>query len=579
MHRFHRLLVSMIGLMVVLALVAGCAAPAPTPAPVAEPAPTEPPAAEPAPTEPPAAEPAPTEPPAAEPAPTEAPVEAAEGGKTLVIGRAEDTVFLDPGRTYETFPGMVLKALYQTLVTFPPDRVDEIIPDAAESWEISDDGLTYTFTIKDGQVFGTGRTMTAADAAFSIMRMKNIKGNPSFLASNIVSAEATDDKTLVITLAEPDPALLARLIFPAFSIIDSEAAKAQGATDAADADTTDTAAEFLNQNSLGSGPYVLERWEPTVQTIVVRNPNFAGTPAAIDRVIYLNMQEASAQKLALEAGDLDIALDVTPDQVPSLKGNPDLVVDEAVSDWVDFLLMNADPEIGGPMSDPLVQQAVRRALDFEGLQILAGGAAAVPVNIMPVHWPFALDQSMAVQRDVEAAKQLLVDAGYPDGLDVTLEYAEFTIAGVPLATLAQKVQADLAEAGINVTLKPGELQTDLQRYRDGEQAFALWIWSPDFNDPIDRLAFAPDGKVGLRANWTADRASPELMAVVEAAWLTSDPVEREQYFTEIQEIMLQESPFAFLVQPGLQIAYRQGLEGFAYSPQWFVNPYGMDKSE
>jgi peptide/nickel transport system substrate-binding protein len=577
MHRFHRLLVSMIGLMVVLALIAGCAAPAPTPVPAAEPAPTEAPVAEPAPTEEPAAEP--TEAPIEEPAPTEVPAEAAGDGKTLVVGRAEDTVFLDPGRTYETFAGMVLKGLYQTLVTFPPDRVDEIIPDAAESWEISDDGRTYTFTLKDGQVFSTGRTMTAADAAFSIMRMKHIKGNPSFLADNIVSAEATDDKTLVITLAEPDPALLARLIFPAFSIIDSEAAKAQGATDAEDADQTDTAAEFLNQTSLGSGPYMLERWEPTVETIVVRNPEFAGTPATIDRVIYLNMQEASAQKLALEAGDLDIALDVTPDQVPSLKANPDLVVYEDVSDWVDFLLMNADPEIGGPMSDPLVQQAVRLALDYEGIQILAGGAAAVPVNIMPVHWPYALDQSMAVQRDVDAAKQLLADAGYPDGLDVTLEYSEFTIAGVPWSTLAQKVQADLAEAGINVTLKPGEIQTDLERYRNGEQAFSLWAWSPDFTDPIDRLAFTPDGKVGLRANWTGDKASPELMAAVDAAWVTSDPAEREQYFTEIQEIMLAESAFAFLVQPGLQVAYRQGLEGFAYSPQWFVDPYVMDKSE
>jgi peptide/nickel transport system substrate-binding protein len=411
------------------------------------------------------------------------------------------------------------------------------------------------------------------------MRMKNLKGNPSFLADNIVSAEATDDKTLVITLAKPDPALLARLVFPAFSIVDSEAAKAQGATDAEDADQVDTATEFLNETSLGSGPYMLDRFEQDIQTIVVRNPEFAGTPAAIDRVIYLAMDEASAQKLALEAGDLDIALDVTADQVPSLESNPEVVVYKGVSDWVDFLLMNADPEIGGPMSDSLVQQAVRLALDFEGMQILAGGAAAVPVNIMPVHWPYALDQSMAVQRDVEAAKQLLADAGYGDGLDVTLEYAEFTIAGVPLATLAQKVQADLAEAGINVTLKPGELNTDLERYRNGEQAFALWLWSPDFTDPIDRLAFTPDGKVGLRANWTADRASPELMEAVNAAWVTSDPAEREMLFKDIQEIMLVESPFAFLVQPGLQVAYRQGLEGFAYSPQWFVDPYIMDKSE
>lgn len=267
---------------------------------------------------------------------------------TLVIGLAEDTVSMDPGRAYETHSSTVHQPIYETLVTFPPDRVDEIIPGVAESWTISDDGLKYTFTLEKGRKFSTGRTLTAKDVDFSLNRMRNLKGNPSFLADNIANVEASDEHTVIITLHHPDPSLLSRLAFTAFGIIDSEEAKAHGAMAGADAAETDTAEEWLNNHSIGSGPYMMQKWEPTVETILVRNPEYVGERAAIARVIYRTMAEAAAQKIALEAGDVDIAVDVTPDQVSSLTDSPNIVVYEGVSDWTFFLLMNMDPEIGVP---------------------------------------------------------------------------------------------------------------------------------------------------------------------------------------------------------------------------------------
>lgn len=578
----RRNLVILLSIAILVALVAACGGGAtpeaeqPTEAPAAA-QPTEAPAEQP--TEAPAEEP--TEAPAEEPteAPAEEPTEApaAEEGSTLVIGLAEDTVSLDPGRSYETHAGTVHAAIYETLVTFPPDRVDEIIPDVATDWTISDDGLEYTFTLVEGRKFSTGNELMADDVAFSIMRMKNLKGNPSFLADNIANVEATGDYEVVITLNEPDPSLLARLAFGGFGVIDSEVAMEHGATAGEDAAETDAAEEWLNSNSIGSGPYVLQKWEPGVETILTRNPEFHGEPAAIERVIYRSMDEAAAQKLALEAGDLDIALDVTPDQVSDLKDNPDITVYEGVSDWTFFLLMNMDPEVGGPMAEDAVQDAVRLALDYDGIRALAGGAAATPVNIMPVHWPYALDQSQRIERDVEAAQAKLAEAGYGDGLDVTLQYSEFTIAGIPWATMAQKVQADLNEAGFNVSLEPGELQVDLEEYRNAEQAFSFWAWHPDFVDPIDRTAFLPGGKVGLRASWTEDRASDEMVEWTQKARVTTDPAGREEAFTQLQELSKDESAFAFLVQPGLQVAYSSAVDGFAYNNQWRVNPYTMSK--
>ncbi|HXV99512.1 MAG TPA: ABC transporter substrate-binding protein, partial [Anaerolineae bacterium] len=403
-------------------------------------------------------------------------VAADESANTLVVGLTEDSVTMDPNRVYEFHATSVLRSVYETLAAFPPGRQDTLEPNLAESWTISDDGLVYTFTIADGHVFSTGRPVTAEDAAFSIRRIKNLKGTPSFLAAAIASVEATDPKTVVITLSEPDPALIAKLAGIYFAVVDSTEAKAQGASDAEDADQTDTAEEWFNNNSVGSGPYMLQSWQPKVEAILVRNPNYPGEPGAFERVIYRTSSDAAAQKLALEAGDLDIGLDISADQVPSIKENPNLAVYEGLSPSVFFLIMNMDPTIGGPMAQDAVQDAIRLAVDYEGIKQLVGGSSATPVNIMPIDWAYALDQGMAVQRNVEAAKAKLAEAGLADGLTVDLEYPEYTSGGVAIPTLAQKVQADLAEAGITVNLVPGDIGPALEKYRAGQSGFGLWLW-------------------------------------------------------------------------------------------------------
>jgi peptide/nickel transport system substrate-binding protein len=506
-------------------------------------------------------------------------VAAEESSSTLVVALTEDTVSLDPGRAYEFHATSIHRRVYDTLTTFPAGRLDEIIPGLAESWTISDDGLVYTFTIKEGETFSTGRPVTAADVAFSLSRVKNLQGNPSFIMDNVASVEAIDERTAVITQLEPDPSLLAKLAFTSLGIIDSEEAKAHGATDAEDAAEADTAEDWLNNNSIGSGPYMLEKWEPKVETILVRNPEFAGTPAAIGRVIYRTVSDAAAQKLGLEAGDIDVALDISADQVPSLQANPAIEVYEAASNTVFFLIMNMDPDIGGPLANDLVQDAVRLAVDYDGLRLLAGGAAGTPVNIMPVQWAYALDPAQGIQRDVEAAKAKLAEAGYADGLSVELLYPEFTSGGIAIGTLAQKVQADLAEAGITVQLSPGDIGVELEKYRNAEAPFGLWLWGPDFIDPIDRLAFTPGGTVGLRVNWDDSNASPDLVEAVSAARIATEPADREAAFTGIQDIMLDESPFVFLVQSGVQVAYNASLQGFTYSDSALgrVDPYLMSK--
>jgi peptide/nickel transport system substrate-binding protein len=499
--------------------------------------------------------------------------------KTLVVALTEDSVTMDPSRVYEFHAITVLRSVYETLIDFPPGRQDQLVPRLAENWTISDDGLVYTFTIAQGHVFSTGRPVTAEDVAFSLRRIKNLKGTPAFLAAAIAKVEATDPSTVVMTLSEPDPAILSKLVSDYFGVMDSAEAKAHGATDAEDADQTDTAEEWLNNNSIGSGPYMLQCWVPRVEAILVRNPQYPGQPGAFERVIYRTVSEAAAQKLALEAGDLDIGLDVSADQIPSFKENSNLAVYEGLSPSVFFLIMNMDPAIGGPMAQDAVQDAIRLAVDYDGIKQLVGGSAATPVNIMPVDWAYALDPAKAITRNVDAAKAKLAEAGFANDLTVDLEYPEYTSGGVSIPTLAQKIQADLAEADITVNLVPGDIGPALQKYRDGKAAFGLWLWGPDFVDPIDRLAFTPGGVVGLRVNWTEDKASAALNDAVKRAKVVTADADRAAAFTDIQNIMLDENPFVFLVQSGTQVAYNANIKGFVYlgTTAGRVDPYLMSK--
>ncbi|MBI1259412.1 MAG: ABC transporter substrate-binding protein [Chloroflexi bacterium] len=492
----------------------------------------------------------------------------AQDEKVLVVGHAESTDSLDPARGYTQTTGIVNQVTYDTLVTFPKDSAATIEPRLAESWTISDDGLTYTFMLRDAK-FANGDAVTADDVVFSLNRLKNVKGNPSYLTDGITSIEATDAKTVTITLAAPSPVFLSLLANGSMSVTDAAVVKANGGTDAEGADTADTAGDYLDNHSAGSGPYMLDHWTKQTETVLVRNPNYWGTAPYFDRIVITNIPEAATQKTSLEAGDIDLALDLTSDQLTGLKDNPDVAITSTPGNIIHFLLMNEDPDIGGPMANPDVQQAVRLSLDYEGYKALWGGIT--PATNLTYGFAGAYGEDKANKRDIEAAKALLTKAGYPDGFDVTLSYPIFTFQGVNMDTNAQKIQADLKEVGINVTLNGQELQVELDNYRNGKEAFGYWFWGPDFLDPADVLSFLPGEKVGLRAGWTAERGDQSILDLDAQAKVETDPAKRTEIFDKIQDYLLSNGPFAPFIQPNVQTAYRSDITGYYWHPQWLVD--------
>lgn len=501
----------------------------------------------------------------------------AQDEKVLVVGQAELTDSLDPARAYSTTAFIVHKAAYQTLVTFPADSTDTIEPLLASEWTVSDDGTVYTFTLRDGIAFANGDPIKASDVVFSFNRLRNIKGNPSFLADTIKSVEAPDDKTVVLTLTQTDPTILARLVGTTFAVTSAAEITANGGTDADDAATADTAEAWLNGHSAGSGPYILESWEQQTQTVLVRNPNYWGDAPYFDRVIIINQPEAATQATSLQGGDIDLALDLTPDQLPSLKDNDDIAVYQGPTANLHFLLFNEDPAISGPLADAKVQLAIRYALDYPGYQAIWGGAT--PASIIPVGFLGGYGSEKALTRDLDKAKALLAEAGYADGFETTLTYPSWTFAGVNWETNAQKIQSDLAEVGITVKLNPQEVSVALEDYRAGKQAFGYWFWQPDYIDPGNQLVFLPELTLGNRANWSEENADAAIVELRDQALVETDPDKRVEIFHAIQDYLQETGPWAPFLQNGIQVAYKANIQGVVYHPQWILDVAQLSRSE
>ena len=504
---------------------------------------------------------------------------AAQDERVLVIGHTEQTDFYDPANGFTGTTSLVRRATYDTLVTFPDEDASEILPSLASSWSLSDDGLSYTFTLDEVPRFNNGDGVTADDVVFSIQRLQYARGHPSFLADGIESVVANEDGTVTFTLPDVRPTFVTELANTAFSITNADVVRANGGTDGMDAAETDAAAEYLNQNSAGTGPYQLESWAPQDETVLVRNPHFVGEAPYFDRVLIVNIPEAATQKAALESGQIDIATDLSPDQIAELHDHPDVTVWSGPGQWNHFLIMNADPEIGGPVSDPTVWLAVRLALDYDGYRELWPGSST-PGSVMNIFLAGAFQQDRALSRDLERSKALLAEAGYPDGFEIDLKYPDWNAFGIDMNINAQKIQADLAEAGINVNLAPGEFGVALEEYRLGNAGFGYWLWGPDINDPVDVLAFVPGGKVATeRLRFTEERAPAEILELRDAVKKESDPVRRADLFDQIQVWLQESGNFAPFLYPATQTAHRNGIVGYNWHPQWVMDVAIISRDE
>ncbi|SDJ84517.1 peptide/nickel transport system substrate-binding protein [Nonomuraea maritima] len=487
---------------------------------------------------------------------------ASGGSRTLVIDTSFDLKTADPGRTYEPTGLIVGKAVYETLLTFDGADVTKPVPALAESYELSEDGRTLTLKLRQGATFADGSPVTADDVVFSLTRVRDMKGTPSFLLDGVDVAK-TDDSTITLTSKTANPTLPFILPNPALGIINSKLAQQHGAT----TDPQDKAEQYLNSSSAGSGPYQIESFNVSSQVTLKANPAYHGTKPAYDRVVIRNV-EAATQKLNVSRGDSQIALNLSGDQVAGMPAT--LQVTKTPSANVIFLLANQDSAVSGTTTNAKFVEAVRKGVDYAGLLELAGEGSALAPGIIPSQLLGALPASQAPARDLEGAKAALAASGLGNPT-VKLEYpSELTVNGLSFQPLAERIQANLKEVGITVDLQPAPVTTALDNYRNGKEEMGLWYWGPDYPDPSDYLLFLPGKTVGLRAGWK-EGASKEVEESGEKAAAAIGDEARTAAYADMQNQLNAAGPFVPLLQPSQNIVTAASVTGLAYHPVWTVD--------
>jgi peptide/nickel transport system substrate-binding protein len=497
--------------------------------------------------------------------------EARAAGKPLIVGANLLIRNLDPGRGIEPIADMINHATYDSLVTFAGADLKSPKPSLAERWTTSDDGKTYTFALRPNVKFASGNPMTSTDVKWSLDRIVRYKLLSAFLLSDVVEVQAPDPATVVVRLRSSNPGIVPILSSPNCGVVDSKVAAAHGGDDPA---------AYLNTHSAGTGPYTLASYVHDEEVVLVRNPAYWGVPATLDRIVVRNITEPATQQLEVQRGSVDIALGITPDQVPGLRKAPGVTVATSLAATTFTLMMNMDPKLGGPFATPKVQQAVRYALDYRGILAVAGPGSVRLAGYIPTTLPGALDPSEAIQSDPAKARALLKEAGVGP-VSGTLTFASDEVEdGVKFDLLAQKIQADLANVGIAVKLNGLERALALGQYRRGQPQLWFSGWSADYPDGSDFLVYLPGGAAGARAHWMPD-SSPEAAQLTregQAAIATPDPRLRALRFQEVQRKLVPVCPFIPLFQPAVPYAYRSNVRNVTFNGVWAVDFAAVQKT-
>jgi peptide/nickel transport system substrate-binding protein len=490
---------------------------------------------------------------------------------TLVVDRSFEIRTADPQRAFEPTASIVNRGIYDTLLTFRGSDVSRPRLLVARGYRASRDAKTYTFDLRRDIRFANGTRMTAADVVFSFRRLVNLKGNPSFLLSG-VTVSAPSRYRVVLRSRTPNTAIPAIVANTSLGIVNSKLARQHGATAAANADKTDKAERWFNSpasRGAGSGPYLLRQYSTTSQIILEQNPRYWGRKPAFERVVVRNMV-AATQFINIQRGTREVAIDLSAQQAQSLRNNRRVRVQTMPSTWVFWLFANNNPSVSAATANKRFQNAVRAAIDYQSFVRLAGGGAIQARGIIPSMFLGALPASAAPKRNLARARSELAASGV-GGQTFTLEYpSDLTINGVSFGTLAQRVQANLQDAGIRVELAGAPTGTWLDKYRGGTMAFGLSLWGPDYPDPADYLAFMPGELVGTRVGWPKG-AHPSVERLAARAKVTTGDAARATLYRQIQRQLNQSGPYFPLIQPTQVFAATTDLRGAVFNPLYQID--------
>ncbi len=491
----------------------------------------------------------------------------AQDGKTIAIARDNDFNTLDPSRSWCDSCQIYLTAVYDQLVRVGQDN-QTLEPRLATDWEISDDGLTYTFQLNPDAVFSDGSPVEADDVAFSLNRLKNLKGGASFLAEGIDMIEAPDEKTAVVKLSAPDPEFLGKVSSPYGAIMNADVVQEHGGAAGADAEQADTGEEWLLEKSAGSGAYVLESYRPDDELRLTANPNYWRDSPDAETVVIREIEDAVSQMQALQSGAADIAMQIDADTAASVQ-SPDVVTELVPS--FNFVYVALSPGAKDPEVEltPQVREAIASAIDYDGvLDVTTGGSADLIASPIPPGFPGTEGLPMPKQ-DVEKARKLLEEAGHPDGFSLVAAYPEINIYGVDLGIMMQKVQQDLGKVGVEVSLEPVTFPVWRERVNGDHIPLTAVYFAPDYYGSSQYAGYfgmIPESPWYARAGGDeVEGLKNDKMVELMEQVRTAAPEEQAGLYNQMAQEMINDRVIIPLVNPSLVLAHRQGVGGVRYA--------------
>jgi len=467
-------------------------------------------------------------------------------GGILKVGLQADPTALDPHKQSLTAIWHVIEHIYNGLTRITtPDLTIE--PSLAEGWEISDDGLSYMFVLRDGVTFHDGTPLKASDVKFTFERLVDpatASTSASELAS-MKSIEVNDDRTVVITLTAPDAAFLTTLAQPAL-VIYSEAFVRANNND-------------ISQVAMGTGPFKFVEYVPNTRIVLEKNPDYweEGLPY-LDGIEMTIAADDTSRTAAIVSGAVDFIEYVPLRDVDSLQQDPNLALAGETNNNIRFIGFNLTKE---PFDDPLVRQAIAAVVDREAMLGPTVFGHGTPVEaLFPATFWAALPQE-AQPPDIERAKALMEEAGHADGFSTTItSWSQYSF----LSNAAVVLQEQLRQIGIEAELNLVENATMFDQVYSDNRTFDIAVTGESaFVDP--NTLILPNFKTGESSNFTS-YSNEDVDALIEQGIATTDQEERTTIYQELQKILLEDLPWINLFVANQYEAMKANVKGYVHIP-------------
>ncbi len=496
-----------------------------------------------------------------------APAQAQTRGGTLVFARQADCIYLDPVHIQINADIWISLNIYDMLI-LPTLDGKGLKPGLATDYKLSDDGLSVTLHLRHDVKFGDGSPITLEDVKWSLERAGNQDsgGTFAFLLSSLASVETAPPDTIIVHLKHPDPAILHALAtFNAAIVPEHLVLGAPGAT-------LEEKSKAFAEHPVGSGPFMVKSWTHNSEMVLARNPYYwqkadDGKPLPyLDEIRLPIIPDDATRILKLKAGEIDATEFVPLARVAEMKADPNINMILFPSEKVIYLNLDNRPTLPdgrkNPMADAKVRQALNYATDKEALvQVLTYGVGTLSKSVMPMSTPLSYSDGVPYPYDPDKAKQMLADAGYPNGFEVT----SLVVAGTAddIAELSA-VQQMWSQVGVTLKIQQVENATRNALENDGKFEMETQLWTNDIDDPNEITSYFMYPPT-IDSNHTGFD-DKDIQHWFEASQNEVDTAKRGALYKQIQQRYVADAPIIFLLEIPYPIATRKTVKGFVQIP-------------